>query len=563
VDTAAEYRLDFDVIVIGAGPVGLTVANFLGEAKIRVLVIEQLERLIDYPRGVGMDDECLRAFQSIGLADKIIPHTLPNQWLEFQTAKGRPFARIQPRAEVFGWPKRNAFIQPLVDKVLFEGLSRYESVSVKFGCEMLGIEQTAGGVTVRVRDERGEEQQFTGQYVVGCDGGRSPTRKQLGIAFEGQTESTRWLVVDIANDPIGIPNAILVCDPRRPYVTISLPHGIRRLEFMVKPDETDEIISKPEWLQRLLTRVMPSPERAQIIRSRVYTHHARLAAAFQKDRVFLAGDAAHLMPVWQGQGYNSGIRDAYNLSWKLIAVLRGLCDSRMLETYTVERRNHASAMISLSTLVGRIFSPTNRAIAAARDLMFIMMNRIPPIRDYVVQMRFKPMPRYAEGIVVPVRQAFGKRSGVGRLFIQPRVGLPNGGVVRFDDAVGNRFALIAWGADPAAYLDGEADGIWSALRGGLFTVRSPTELFVQSAGVNARTTILGDVNFALKDWFSDQGAGVAIVRPDRFVAALCSPQEISATVKTLADTLFFNFGILSTIPERIRPQRDVVTICNR
>jgi 3-(3-hydroxy-phenyl)propionate hydroxylase len=243
------------------------------------------------------------------------------------------------------------------------------------------------------------------------------------------------------------------------------------------------------------------------------------------------------MPVWQGQGYNSGIRDANNLSWKLIAVIRGLCGSKLLETYTVERRNHASSMISLSTLVGRIFSPTNRFIAFLRDAVFGVLNRIPPVRDYVVQMRFKPMPRYTDGGVVPVATTSLKSSAIGQLFIQPWVGLRDGRIVRLDDAIGNRFAIIAWGGDPSIYFSAEAARIWRTLDGGVFVARSQTEMSIDPIDVSSMATPIGDTTLALKDWFSAQDAGIAILRPDRFVAAVCSPQTISETIGALAQQL--------------------------
>ena len=532
-------KQEYDLIIIGAGPVGMMIANLVGATGLRVLVLEQLPSLIDYPRGVGMDDECLRVFQAAGLVEKAIPFTFPNQWLDFRTARGRTFAMVKPKGETFGFPKRNAFIQPLIDRVLFEGLARFKNVDVRLGHEMTGLSDNGEKVEVVVRGADGDERRFTAKYLVGCDGGRSLTRKLVGIPFEGQTDSTRWLVIDLKNDPIGVPSAILICDPARPYVTIALPHGIRRLEFMVKPDETEEDLCNKEGLNRILSIVMPDPASARIIRSRVYTHHARLAKAFRAGRVLLAGDAAHLMPVWQGQGYNSGIRDANNLSWKLIFVLRDRADSSLLDSYETERREHARAMISLSTLVGRIFSPTSKVLAALRDLVFGILNCIPPVRDYVVQMRFKPMPKYTEGVVVGGSSSGGKRNAVGRLFVQPRVALRDGSLVRFDDVIGYRFAIVAWAADPRIYMNDEAQRVWFRLNGATVVVRSQTELMSDVNDVDPETTLVADVSGALKEWFATEDMSVAILRPDRFVAAICRPQEISCTMNALGQAMKF------------------------
>ena len=533
------YKEEYDLIIVGAGPVGMMVANLVGASGLRVLVLEQLPSLIDYPRGVGMDDECLRVFQAAGLAERVLPYTFPNQWLDFRTARGKTFAIVKPKGEPFGFPRRNAFIQPLIDRVLLQGLTRYDNVELRLGHEMICLSASGEKVEVLARDGDGEEHNFAAHYLIGCDGGRSLTRKFAGIAFEGQTDSTRWLVIDIKNDPIGVPSAILVCDPARPYVTISLPHGIRRLEFMVKPNETEEDLCGKEGLNRILSIVMPDPASARVIRSRVYTHHARLAKAFRSGRVLLAGDAAHLMPVWQGQGYNSGIRDANNLSWKLISVLRDGCDPALLDTYETERREHARAMISLSTLVGRIFSPTSRLLAAFRDVMFGILSHIPPVRDYVVQMRFKPMPKYTHGVVVPGSPNSRTADTVGRLFVQPRVALQDGRVVRLDDVIGYRFAMVAWAADPRIYMNDKARDVWFRLGGVTIVARSQTEIMSDANDADPGTALVGDVTGALKEWFATEDMSVAILRPDRFVAAVCRPQEISDAIISLGRVMQF------------------------
>ena len=359
---------DVDVVVVGAGPVGLTLANALGLQGVRTLVVEELDALIDYPRGVGLDDEALRAFQSVGLVEAVLPHTVPNQILRFFDGKRRLLAEMAPPDARFGWPKRNGFVQPLVDAELCRGLDRFEHVEVAWGHPMASITETADGVTVELAPASGTRR-VRARYVVGCDGGRSATRRLMGVSFDGTTSSTRWLVVDVANDPLGHPNAEVGADPARPYVSISIAHGIRRFEFMVHADESDELAEDPKFVAEMLSKLIPYPDRADIIRRRVYTHHSRIAGSFRKGRLLIAGDAAHLMPVWQGQGYNSGIRDAFNLGWKLAAVVKGQAGDKLLDTYDVERRKHARAMIDLSTTVGKVISPTNRRVAGARDVV--------------------------------------------------------------------------------------------------------------------------------------------------------------------------------------------------
>src|SRR5262249_42894831 len=125
-----------DVVIVGAGPVGLTLANILGLQGVPTLVVDERPSLIDYPRGVGLDDEAIRTFQSIGLVDRILPPTVPNQILRFFDAKRRLLAEMAPPDARFGWPKRNGFVQPMVDAELLGGLERFDHVQVAWNRRM-------------------------------------------------------------------------------------------------------------------------------------------------------------------------------------------------------------------------------------------------------------------------------------------------------------------------------------------------------------------------------------------------------------------------------------------
>lgn len=518
-----------DVVIIGAGPVGLTIANYLGSMGVGALVIEQRDDLIDYPRGVGMDDECLRSFQAIGLADKVASHTTPAQKMRFLTMTGKTFALIDPKTREFGWPRRSSFIQPLVDRVLYEGSKRFDLVRVAFSTELISFTESDDDVALVVKD-KGVERRIRTKWLVGCDGGRSVVRKALDIPFEGITDSTRWVVIDLEDDPLGLPDSYLHCVPARPFVSIALPHGLRRLEFMVLGDETEEELCSPSGIRQLLARAMPNPERANVLRSRVYTHNARLARLFKKGRAMIAGDAAHLMPVWQGQGYNSGIRDATNLAWKLGMVVLGKASPAILESYDAERREHAKAMIDLSVAAGRIFAPTNKAVAWLRDRVALALNAIPPVKQYFVQMRFKPMPRFTRGIVLAGSDGKPAGRATGRLFPQPVVLTPEGARSRLDDQIGLRFAVLSWGTDPQVHMAPHVRQWWDEMGAAMIAVIPTTQMDNFQGKVLPGTTLVGDLDDVLHDWFAAQDAdgSVVIIRPDRFVAAIVPPQALDA-----------------------------------
>lgn len=440
---ASGFDYTSQVAIVGAGPVGLTIANYLGQWGIEVLVIEKLDALINYPRAIGIDDEALRTVQSVGLVERVLPHTTPWHAMRFLTPKGRCFADIQPMTDEFGWSRRNAFIQPQVDAVLFEGLKRFANVRTLFSRDLSGFSQDDTGVTLTLTGPDGLTETVRSQYLVACDGGNSFVRRTLDIAFEGKTAPNQWIVIDIANDPLGTPNVYLCCDPLRPYVSAALPHGVRRFEFMVMPGETEEELGQPQNMRKLLSKVLPDPDRVELIRKRVYTHNARLAARFRAGRIVLAGDAAHIMPVWQGQGYNSGMRDAFNLAWKLGLVVRGISQIELLDSYEQERKSHAKAMIDLSVLAGHVLAPPKRWQGAVRDGVSWLLNYIPSVKRYFLEMRFKPMPQYTQGVLVQPDGVAAENSPVGRMFIQPTVRTEAGDSVLLDEVIGSRFAIIA------------------------------------------------------------------------------------------------------------------------
>ncbi|BBX41701.1 3-(3-hydroxy-phenyl)propionate/3-hydroxycinnamic acid hydroxylase [Mycobacterium simiae] len=528
--------MDFDVVIVGAGPVGLTLANILGVQGVPTLLVEERDTLIDYPRGVGLDDESLRTFQSIGLVDRVLPHTVPNQILRFYDAKRRVLAEMAPPDARFGWPKRNGFVQPLVDAELLAGLDRFDCVEVRWSRPMTRCEQAADAVTVELG---GAPDTVRARYVVGCDGGRSMTRRMMGVSFDGTTSPTRWLVVDIANDPLGHPNSEVGADPERPYASISIAHGIRRFEFMIHAHETDEQAEDPAFLEQMLARMVPRPGRVDVIRRRVYTHHSRLAGVFRSGRLLLAGDAAHLMPVWQGQGYNSGIRDAANLGWKLAAVVSGSADDKLLDTYDMERRKHARAMIDLSTMVGRVISPTNRHVASARDLLVRSASIVPPLKRYVLEMRFKPMPRYEHGAVVHTSNPGSPQrteSPVGRLFIQPRVDTRTEQDVLLDDVIGPWFAVLCWNNNPHKILGDEAFAKWKALGASFIALRPLTQLH-WTGHDDPDVVVVGDRTGGLKTWFDAHSESVLFLRPDRCIAGACIAQLAPELSASLLDAL--------------------------
>ncbi|MFE4499647.1 bifunctional 3-(3-hydroxy-phenyl)propionate/3-hydroxycinnamic acid hydroxylase [Rhodococcus sp. NPDC056743] len=553
---------DTEVLIVGAGPAGLMLANILGMYGKRVTVLEAMDTLIDYPRGVGLDDESFRTIQTVGLVEAIRPHTNPQHIMRLVNGAGKVMLVNNPQTVEFGWERKHGFIQPEADKALYEGLSRFGNVEVLFGHRVENVEEDGKSVTaialVTRPDGTVDERRFSAQYLVGCEGGKSPTRKRLGVSFEGESPSTRWLVVDVNNDPLGTPNVFLGADPKRPYVSIGLPHAVRRWEFMLHDDETEEQVTDPDYVNALLADHVPNPAELDFIRRRVFTHHGRVASDFRKGRQLIAGDAAHLMPVWMGQGWNSGMRDATNLGWKLAAVLSGQADDALLDTYTSERKDHAQAMVDLSLTFGRLIKITNPVGAVLRDAASSVLNLFPQVKSYFADMRFKPMPRYTSGVLadpntqesgsaaakltsklIPVLTANVKNSPVGVQFPQPRVNSCDASDQLLDDAIGNWWSVIVWGNSPKDVLPQDSLEKLSLLGARLVAVVPETQREWAHKHMDPDVLVLGDHTGRLKKWFDDRPTPLVFLRPDRFVAGACLTQHAPATLDAILAAMKF------------------------
>ncbi|RAN69548.1 3-(3-hydroxyphenyl)propionate hydroxylase [Bacillus sp. SRB_336] len=563
--TTPAIDIDTEVLVVGAGPAGLMLANLLGLYGHEVTLLEQLPGLIDYPRGVGIDDESLRSVQTAGLAETVLPHTTAQHIMRLVNGRGKVIMTNEPKADEFGWPRKNGFVQPLVDAALHDGLERFHNVCVHFNHRVLDVVENTDDVVATVEVDNGtgtpETKHVRAKYIVGCEGGKSGTRKRMGVSFEGQSPSTRWLVVDVENDPLGTPNVFLGADPKRPYVSIGLAHAIRRWEFMIFDHETDEQVIDKAFIHKLLKDHVPDPSSLEIIRERVFTHHGRIAGSFRQGRSIIAGDAAHLMPVWMGQGWNSAVRDATNLAWKLATVLRGDADERLLDSYDAERRDHAKAMIDLSLTLGAIIKPTSPIVVGARDALAATLNLFPSVKSYFSEMRFKPMPRYTSGVVVdpttftagqaaaklssrliPTLTTNNRTSPVGVQFIQPMVSTKTHASVRLDDAVGNWWTVLAWGNNPQGMFDAGDLVKLEALGATFVAVVPESQRTWAESHYPGNVVVVGDTTGALKKWFDDRPTPVLFLRPDRFVAAAALAQDAPRALKSILAALSFTEG---------------------
>jgi 3-(3-hydroxy-phenyl)propionate hydroxylase len=519
-----------DVAVVGAGPCGALMANMLGQYGIKTALIDRSAAIVEYPRAVGIDDESLRAMQLAGLADAVVVDTIANVPLRLFDRKGRCVADVRPSTKEFGWSRRNIFMQQNLERELRHGLSRFEHVAQFLGHDVVELTQTAGGTDLQLVGPDGESHYVRAMFVVGADGGRSSVRDWIGATMEGDTHARKWVVIDCENDSVNAPYTALHCEPDRPYVCIHLPHGYRRWEFMLFPGEDAEAFLEDEVVRALLARRVENPDEVHVVRARVYTHHSRVATRFRSGNVFLVGDAAHLMPPWAGQGLNTGIRDVVNLSWKLAGVLGGQLASSVLDTYEIERRSHATAMVGMSTTLGRILSPTHRSVAVARDVFLHASGWLPPVKRWALEMKFKPMPRYDKGLAVT---GGPPSAGVGTMFLQPDVRTAAGDITKLDDALGNWITLLGWQRDAADDLSPDLLGRLRAMNVSIVKVIGSCPPLAHRSVGDAATTVLEDHDNQLRQWFEDTGSDYVVLRPDRYIAAATTRAELARRISDL------------------------------
>ena len=438
-----------DVLIVGAGPTGLLLANLLGKMNVPTVVVERNKSTVNAPRAVSIDDESMRSLQAAGLGGEFLKIVQKGYGSIYRDPSGRVFATVKPISKVYGFEKRNAFQQPELEALLKEGLSRFPGMRPLFETELASFSQTDERVDATLI-AKGIKHSVSAKYMVACDGGRSTVRKQLGIPMQGSSFKEPWLIVDLKSTRNRNFHTEVFCNPERPCITLPGPGGVRRYEFKLGKGEIREDAEQESFARKLLARFGPD-ENEPLRRVQVYTFQARTAAQWRQGRIYLAGDAAHLTPPFAGQGLNSGLRDASNLAWKLAEALVGKPTDSFLDSYEAERKPHAKSMIKLAERMGAVMMPTSRLQGALVRAAFRCLGLFPPAREYFAQMKFKPKPKFVSGLVVKDGrpQAW---TIVGSLFPQPLVELPDGTTHLIDDLLPDRPVILAYAERPEAFL---------------------------------------------------------------------------------------------------------------
>lgn len=463
---------------------------------------------------------------------------VPAHECQFVTAgRERLFRDVGDRSsEPYGWPRRILFRQPTLEERLREGLARYPNVTVQLGWQVTSYTQDESGVTVIAQGAGGEIQQAGARYALGCDGAWSVMRRLSGSQYTQMAEFKQpWLVVDAVvdvEDDTLPPVMTQVCDPARPTTFIPrMGTRERRWEFFILEGESPEEMQTPERIRELL-RPWIDPDRVTVERTAVYTFRALIADRWRDGRVFLLGDAAHMMPPFMGQGLSSGARDAHNIAWKLDLVLRGLAAPAFLDTYQQERSPHVQAVTRMAVFLGQVIMARQPIVKAVRDRVLTRLSHTSLLNREV------SLPYLCGGLLLHGAPAAGAP------FVQPRVTCAGReSATRLDDVLGDGFAILGMDGDPRALLEPGSEDFWRRLGTRFIQVLPADHPF--PATIPDGLQIVRDDTGALSAWFARHRRPAVVVRPDRYVfAAFDAKTPVTSAIREL----------LRPTPQSVAPQ---------
>jgi 3-(3-hydroxy-phenyl)propionate hydroxylase len=497
----------YDVAIVGYGPVGAIFANLLANYGLKIAVVERAAAIYDKPRAITLDHEALRVFQACGLADVMENTIAPHNGSHYLGVDGKVIKMFDPMPSPYplGWIPNATFVQPDAEQALRDKLASYKGADIFLSATGRSLTQDDQSVSLTVRADSGGEFEISARYLVGCDGANSFVRKQLGIELEDLAFDEWWMVVDtLTSEPAKRPaKSFQYCWPSRPGTFVPGPRNLRRWEIKLLPGEDPEAAGAPDNVLKLLKGFTDTSD-LTIWRSAVYRFHALLGQGWRDRRVFLMGDAVHQTPPFLGQGLCAGIRDASNLAWKLVIVMRGHAGDALLDSYEVERKPHVRSVVASAKEFGKIIGELDPVAAVARDAR--LRAELKSGKAETIRQKF--IPDLGGGLIVSGAKL------AGGLFVQPHVRALDGRVRRLDDLLKPEFAVVTATQEAMSWMSEASLFCWQQLGGerlviidaGESSTRDGISTFVENGGL-------------FSNWMRENQVSAIIVRPDRYVFA--------------------------------------------
>jgi 3-(3-hydroxy-phenyl)propionate hydroxylase len=529
---------EFDVAIVGFGPTGSTLCALLAKRGLRVAAFDKYSEIYPKPRAIGLDHEAMRVFQQAGIADAVKASSITYPPTVYLGVDGTPIQRIEmtPTPYPLSWPPNSTFDQPALESALRRNVAEFQNIVLFFDHEVLECCNARDRVQLLAHAKDSSMRSFAAKYVVACDGAQSRIRGQASIAMEDLAFEESWIVVDLLVTEKSLESLpqtnIQYCDPKRPSTFVICPGRHRRWEFKMLPTESfsDDIPSK--FLQSLLAPWLTS-DQFEIRRAAAYQFRARVAERWRNHRILLAGDAAHQMPPFLGQGMCQGVRDAANLEWKLANVIQGSASDRILDTYEAERRPHVLQVTKVVKVLGTIIGEQDPQRARARD------DRL--LAEQGGQVKAKIRQSLIPGIAGGTLLADSKATG--QVFPQPLVSI-DGIFVRLDDLTGSCVRVVC-AAEPDPTLRTALSRLLRKSNGMLIIIQSTQTPL--SDGV-----CLIEKDGVLANWFAGNDCVAAVVRPDHYVYG--TVQQLNDVYSLLQSFLSSLHGTEGTHGERRETQ---------
>ena len=356
----------YDVVIVGFGPTGGTLANLLALHGFSILVLEKEKSFYPLPRAVHFDDEVMRVFETIGITNTFLKHTIINKGTKFVDKKNRVILDWPRPREITenGWYPSYRFNQPDLERELRKKLKSYKKVAIKQSSSVKKIKNNKNDVDITFEDINSKKIfEIKSKYLIGCDGANSITRSQMKTKMNNLGFTQKWAVIDLIlnKDKKNLPDrTIQYSNPTRPATYCRNVGKRRRWEFAIKKTEKIEKILSDKYIWNFLKPWLKKKE-ARMERKTIYTFQSALARTWKKGRIFLAGDAAHLMPPFMGQGMCAGIRDVSNLAWKISHCLKKKHDDKLLNTYQSERSSNVKEYIETTMRMGEFVNAVGKS----------------------------------------------------------------------------------------------------------------------------------------------------------------------------------------------------------
>src|SRR5262245_37907120 len=434
--------MDYDIAIVGYGPVGATAAALLGGQGLRVVVIERMAGIYDKPRAITADHEIMRVMQFAGIGAELGAHIRPHPGTQYLGVDGEPIKRtdVIPPPYPLGWPTGIHFIQPEYEAMLRGAVARHDNIDVLLSHELVSFQDFGDRIALEIEGLAGPQPRTIHvRYLLACDGANSSVRRRLGIGYEDLAFDEWWVVVDAWQQrPTPLPDMnTQYCWPSRPASAIVGPRNLRRWELKILPHEKPESFHDQARVREVLADFV-DVEAIELWRSAVYRFHALVAEQWRCNRIFLLGDCAHQMPPFLGQGMCAGIRDAANLIWKLLLVEKVGASPTLLETYQDERKAHVQNVVAQAKELGLIIGELDPEAAERRDARLraeraagggeIPRHRlIPPLTRGLIDRDQDGQPAPAAGTVFP----------------QPEVETADGRSGLLDDMLAPTFLIVS------------------------------------------------------------------------------------------------------------------------